>query len=190
MILQLAEKPGFKARLLQVGKFITAPIWLGPKTAWITFWDNMPAAEKNRQAENLLIVKGDLNKLAGRNLFGTMNFENADFLLNTLPSVIQDTNKKFFSTPADKIGEKRVLSRYLKSQNQILDEVYAWGIANTPKDETTATPPPPSNVQPGDKTEPTFPGSPGLPKPWFKNPIILIGGAAVALFLLPKLLKR
>jgi hypothetical protein len=190
MKLQLADKPGFTARLLQVGKIISAPYWLASKTAWITFWNNMPAAEKARQTSNLFTVKQDLNQLAGRDLFNKMDFDKADFLLEKLPLVIEDTNRKFAATAAHKLGDKRVLSRYLKSQNQILDEVYAWGVRNAPPDGNTTALPPPPDTQPNDPSQPAFPGSPGISKPWYKNPVYLLAAGAAAFFVLPKLYKR
>jgi hypothetical protein len=166
---------------------------MGPVTAWKIFWSNMPAAEKARQADNMFVVKQDLNNLAARDLFSKMNFENADFIIEKLPLVIQDTNRKFAQTSPSNLGEKRVLARYLKSQNQILEEVYAWSLANMPPDpELTKIPQPPATAlpkQPGESE--TFPGADqATAKKWYQNPTYLIAAGAAAFFLLPKLLKR
>lgn len=191
MILQLADKPGFKARLIQVGKFITSPIWIGPKLAWITIWNNLPRAEKDRQAANLVEVKNSLNQNAGFNLFSKMDFESAEWILNNLPGIIQDANNKLAQTKTSNVGERRVLARYLKSFNQILDETYSWGIANTPPDGTSTTTPPASALpQPTDPNPaPAFPGSPGVSKPWHQNPIVLIGGGLLAFLIINKMRK-
>lgn len=192
MILQLADKPGFKARLIQVGKFITSPAWIGAKTAWIAIWNNLPRAEKDRQAANLVEVKNSLNQNAGINLFSQMDFEKADWILNNLPGIITDANNKLAITKTSNLGERRVLARYLKSFNQILDETYAWGIAATPPDPSTAGTPPPANKLPqpkDDNKQPAFPGSPGIQKPFFENPIVLIGGGLLAFFIINKMRK-
>jgi hypothetical protein len=193
MKLMLADKPGFKDKVKRLGLILTAPAWMGPVTAWKIFWSNMPAAEKARQADNMFVVKQDLNNLAARDLFSKMNFENADFIIEKLPLVIQDTNRKFAQTSPSNLGEKRVLARYLKSQNQILEEVYAWSLANMPPDpELTKIPQPPATAlpkQPGESE--TFPGADqATAKKWYQNPTYLIAAGAAAFFLLPKLLKR
>lgn len=193
MKLMLADKPGFREVVRKTAVFFTRPFYTGPKLAWTTFWANMPAAEKARQADNMFVVKQDLNNLANRNLFGQMNFENAEFLMEKLPLIIQDTNQKLARTTPSNIGEKRVLTRYAKSQNQILEEVYAWSTANMPPDPGASKlmPPPGTSlpVQPGE-TE-TFPGADkATAKKWFQNPAILIGAGLAAVFLLPKLLNR
>lgn len=186
MILQLADKPGFKARLIQVGKFITSPIWTGPKLAWITIWNNLPRAEKDRQAANLVEVKNSLNQNAGMNLFSPMDFDRAEWIFNNLPGIIQDANTKLAQTKTSNTGERRVLARYLKSFNQILDETYAWGIAATPPDPGTTGTIPPANKLPqpkDDKKTPAFPDSPGLEKPWYENPVYLVGAALAAILI-------
>lgn len=192
MKLMLAEKKTFGQTLKRVGLAITAPLWLQPKALWVLYWNNIPAAEKDRYAATLAEVKNSLNQSAGRNLFLTMNFENAEYLLNNLPSLIQEANNKFALTPTSKVGEKRVITRYLKAFNQILDEVYIWGVQNTPPDLQSQLVPP-STIKdtqpPALVTQPSFPTAPTL-QPWYKNPIYIIGGAAAAFFLLPKLLKR
>jgi hypothetical protein len=193
MKLMLADKPGFPDKVKQLGLILTSSAWIGPVTAWKIFWANMPAAEKARQADNMFVVKQDLNNLAARDLFSKMNFENADFIIEKLPLVINDTNRKFAQTSPSNLGEKRVLARYLKSQNQILEEVYAWSLANMPPDpELTKIPQPPATAlpkQPGESE--TFPGADqATAKKWYQNPTYLIAAGAAAFFFLPKLLKR
>ena len=125
-------------------------------------------------------------------LFSQMDFDRAEWILNNLPGIIQDANRKLAQTKTSDLGERRVLARYLKSFNQILDETYAWGIAVTPPDPGTAGTIPPANQLPqpkDDKKTPAFPDSPGIEKPWYQNPIYLIGGGLLAFFVL-KSIKR
>jgi hypothetical protein len=198
MKLQLADKPSFKDKVKRLGLALVSTPWRNAKFAWSTFWSNMPAAEKARQADNMFVVKQDLNNLAARNLFAQMNFENADFLIEKLPLVIEDTNKKFAQTPAGNLGQKRVLARYLKSQNQILEEIYAWSTANLPPDPGTTKLPDPIAKDPKLKTQPgereTFPdadkSTDEVTKKWYEQPAYLVGAAVVAVLVLPKLLKR
>lgn len=199
MKLMLADKPSFKEKVKRLGLILTAPAWLGPAAIWKTFWGNMPQAEKNRQAINMDVVKSDLNALAQRNLFTKMNFENADFLMEKLPLVIADTNRALARVKPGDLADQRSKARYLKSQNQILEEVYAWSLANMPPDPEIAklTKPiskdPKFKGQPGEKE--TFPDANkstdvAMDKKWFENPAILISAGLAAFFLLPKLLKR
>lgn len=57
-----------------------------------------------------------------------------------------------------------VQARYAKAFEQVFNEAKTWTETNVP----AAAP----------------------IKPWFKNPLILLGGAAAALFIIPKILKR
>jgi hypothetical protein len=193
MKLMLADKPGFKDKVKRLGLIMTSPAWIGPATAWKILWSNMPQAEKNRQAINMSVVKQDLNNLAGRDLFTKMSFENADFLIEKLPLVIQDTNNALARVKPGDLGEQRSKARYLKSQNQILEEVYAWSLANMPPDSSLLKlPDPPATSLPGQPGESeTFPGADqATAKKWYQNPTYLIAAGAAAFFLLPKLLKR
>jgi hypothetical protein len=198
MKLQLADKPSFKDKVKRLGLILTSPAWIGPATAWKTIWSNMPQAEKNRQALNMNIVKADLNRLAARDLFAKMNFENADFLMEKLPLVIQDTQMALARVKPGDLGDQRSKARYLKSQNQILEEIYAWSTANLPPDPETTKLPAPIKKDPKLKTQPgeteTFPdadkSTDAAAKKWYEQPAYLVGAAVVAVLVLPKLLKR
>ena len=192
MRLMLAEKKSFKQVVKKTALIMTAPIWLFPKTVWINVWNNTPAAEKNRFAATLQEIKNSLSTAAGRNLFIAMNSENATYLLENLPALIYEANAKLAQTPTTRVGERRVISRYLKAFNQVIDEVYSWAAANVPPDGTPVIVTPPAlDIQPPDVNDtPSFPNAAIEVKPWYKNPLY-IGVAAVAAFLiLPKLMKR
>jgi len=192
MRLMLAEKKSFKEVVKRTAEIMSVQLWLVPKTYWINIWKNTPAAEKQRFAGTLQEIKNSLSTAAGRNLFVAMTGENATYLLENLPALIYEANAKLAQTPTDKQGERRVIARYLKAFNQVIDEAYSWGAANVPPDGTPAIVTPPAlDIQPPKFNDnPSFPNAAIEVKPWYKNPLYIGVAAVAAFFILPKLMKR
>jgi len=179
MTLQLAEP-------LTIATAITAGIKLvtffkSPKGQAIiaqaaAIFKGSPQAEQNRYNSTLAEIRAafDLNT--------PMTLEKAVRVLEQIPGQIEEAQRK---SAAGNIGEKRVMARYIKAFEQVAAETINWTNKAYNNAGGTGTPIPPALTPAPPGADPAFPGSPGATgQAWFKNPLYLLGGAALAFLLL------
>lgn len=176
MTLQLAEPLTIAAAITAGTKLVD--FFKSPKGKAIiaqaaAIFKASPQAEQNRYNSTLAEIKAafDLNT--------PMTLEKAVRVLEQIPGQIEEAQRK---SAAGNVGEKRVMARYIKAFEQVADETMNWvnktynnaGGTGTPIAPPALTPAPPG-------ANPAFPGSPGATgQAWFKNPLFLLGGAALA----------
>ena len=135
-----------------------------------------PKAEQDRYNSTLAQVRADLG------LNAPLTLEKAAWTLEQLPWLIEQANIK---AAAGNLGEKRVQSRYIKVFQQIGDEVMAQ-VRESERINALSLTPPPNTTPPPSGAEPAIPGGAGASFAFLKNPIVLIGGAALLYLALRK----
>lgn len=142
-----------------------------------------PQAEQNRYNATLAEVRTNLGLNQG------MTLDKAVTTLEQIPGLISEAQTK---AAAGNIGEKRVMARYIKAFEQIANETMAWveksypAQPGSPSGKPSTGFAPPNITTPPANANPAFPGSPGTAKPWYQNPVILLGGGLLAFFILKR----